>query len=80
MKTAILTFFHVEVLHGILRVNESHDCLPHVYALNGVRHLILLDFLHPPSLLDLYVLSLILIIHLEPIDSYVRTSQGCFGE
>jgi hypothetical protein len=26
------------------------------------------------------VLSLVLIVHLEPIDSCVRTSQGCFGE
>jgi len=80
MKTTILAFLHVKVLHGILRVNECHDCLPHVYAFNGVRHLILLDFLYPPSLLDLYVLSLVLIVHLEPIDSCVRTSQGCFGE
>lgn len=80
MKTAILTFLHVKVLHGILRVNESHDCLPHVYAFNGVRHLILFDFLNPPSLLDLNLLRLVLIVHLEPIDSSVRTSQGCFSE
>ena len=80
MKTAILTFLHVKVLHGILRVNECHDCLPHVYAFNGVRHLLLLDFLDPSSLFDLNLLSLVLIVHLEPIDSCVSTSQGCFGE
>ena len=61
-------------------MNESHDCLPHVYAFNGVRHLLLLDFLDPSSLFDLNLLSLVLIVHLEPIDSCVRTSQGCFSE
>ncbi len=61
-------------------MNESHDCLPHVYALNSVGHLLLFDFLDPSSLLDLNVLSLVLIVHLEPIDRGVCARQRSFSE
>ena len=73
---AIMAFLHVKIVQRVLRVNKCHHSFPHVNAFHCVRHLLLFDLSHLPTLLNLDMLSLIFIIHLKPVFSCINSING----